>query len=333
MGERGYLRGMDEISQELGIVVRHFLEVGDEPAFIDGVAVEAASKLVVDAAAGHFFEGSFGHSEKMFFFGLLVALEDEVNGGRVGKFWGATEAAVLDVEKLGDGFDLGVDNAEVEIGAGAGEDFGLRNRVGKGVGGTLELGAFVAVGIGDGEKDAAETRAAHLVFWWEIGAAEKGFAVGEQKTGERPAALAGNGADRGLIARINVGALVAIHFYGDKVFVDDFGDFGVLVAFAVDDVAPVAPDGADIKEDGLVLGFGAGEGGVAPFVPVDGLVRGGAKIRAGGVFQAVFRMVGQGRSQFEISKNEQLRSFPAEPEPSVASLRMTAREKRRSEDR
>jgi len=59
-------------------------------------------------------------------------------------------------------------------------------------------------------------------------------------------------------------------------FVDDLGDFAVFVAFAVDDMAPVAPDGADIEEDGLVFGFGAGEGSVAPFVPVDGLVRGGA---------------------------------------------------------
>src|SRR5712691_10098960 len=76
-------------------------------------------------------------------------------------------------------------------------------------------------------------------------------------------------------------------------FVDDFGDFGVLVAFAVDNVAPMAPDRADIEEDGLVFGLGASESGVAPFVPVDGLVGGGAQIRAGGIFQAVFRMTAQ----------------------------------------
>jgi hypothetical protein len=128
-----------------------------------------------------------------------------------------------------------------------------------------------------------------------------------------------------LIAGVDVGALVAVDFHGDEVFVDDFGDFGVLVAFAVDDVAPVAPDGTDVEEDGLVLGLGAGEGGGAPFVPIDGLVCGGTQVGAGGVFQAVFRMVGQSRSQFEAAKNEQLRSF--------AALRMTPREKRRSKDR
>jgi len=73
-----------------------------------------------------------------------------------------------------------------------------------------------------------------------------------------------------------------------------FGDFGVFVALAIDDVAPVAPDGADIEEDGFVFGFGAGESGVTPFVPVDGLVRSGAQVGAGGVFQAGFQ---DGRSK------------------------------------
>src|SRR5438105_9885741 len=76
-------------------------------------------------------------------------------------------------------------------------------------------------------------------------------------------------------------------------FVDNLSDFGVLVGFAVDDMAPVAPDGANIQEDGLVFGFGAGKGGVAPFVPVDGLMRGGAQVGAGRIFQAVFRMTAQ----------------------------------------
>src|ERR1700674_510263 len=231
------------------------------------------------------------------------------------EFRGAAKAAVLDVEKLGDGFDLGVDDAEVEIGARTGEDFGLRDGVGERVGRALELDAFVAVGIGDGDQYAAESGAAHLVLGREIGAAKKRFAIGKQKTGEGPAALAGDGADGGLVAGIDVGALVAVDFHGDEVFVDDFGDFGVLVAFAVDDVAPVAPDGTDVQQDGLVFGFGAGEGSVAPFVPIDGLVCGRTQVGAGGVFQAVFRMVGQSRSQFEPAKNGQLRSF--------GSLRMT----------
>ena len=124
--------------------------MGDEPALVDGIAMEAAGKLVIDAATGHFFEGGFGHGEKMFFFRLLIALKDQVDSRRVRELRGAAEAAVLNVEKLCDGFDLRVDDAGVEISSGAGEDFRLRNCVGERVGGALKFGAFVTVGIGDG---------------------------------------------------------------------------------------------------------------------------------------------------------------------------------------
>src|SRR5467141_805556 len=166
----------------------------------------------------------------MLFLSLLIAIEDQIDGRGVREFWGAAKAAVLDVKKLGHGLDLRVDDTQVEIGTGASENFGLRDGVGEGVGGAFKLCALVAVGIGDGEKNAAESRAAHLVFGREIGAAEKRFAIREQKTGQRPAPLARDRADRGLIAGVDVGAFVTIHFYGDEVFVDDFGDFGVLVA-------------------------------------------------------------------------------------------------------
>ena len=90
---------------------------------------------------------------------------------------------------------------------------------------------------------------------------------------------------------------------------------GNFIAVKVDDVAPVAPDGADVEEDGFVFGFGTGEDGIAPFVPIDGLVGGGTEVRAGGIFEAVLRMVGHGCSLVKIAKREELRCF--------ASLRMT----------
>ena len=99
--------------------------------------------------------------------------------------------------------------------------------------------------------------------------------------------MSGNRADGGLVAGVDVGAFVAIDFHGDEELVDDRGDFGILVTLAVDDVAPVAPHRADIEQHRLALGARLVEGFFAPFVPVDGLVRGGAQIRAGGVFQAI----------------------------------------------
>src|SRR2546421_1973 len=120
-----------------------------------------------------------------------------------------------------------VDGIAMESAASAGEDFRLRNGVGKGIGGALEFGAFVAIRIGDGEKKAAESGATHLVLGREIGTAKKRFAVGKQEACERPATLSGNGANGRLVARINVGALVAVDFHGDEMLVDDFRELGV----------------------------------------------------------------------------------------------------------
>ena len=65
----------------------------------------------------------------------------------------------------------------------------------------------------------------------------------------------------------------------------------ILVAFAVDHVAPVTPDRADVEQDGLVFGLGAGKRGVAPLVPVDRLMCSGTQVGAGGIFQAIFGMI------------------------------------------
>ena len=231
----------------------------------------------------------------------------------MGKFRRAAEAAISKVEKLGDGFDLRFDDAGVELGAGARERFGLRNGVGKRIGGAFEIRALVAVRIGDGEEHATKTRAAHLVFRREIGAAEKRLSIGKQKSREWPPALAGDGANGRLIARVHVGTLIAVHFHRDEMLVDDFGDFRVFVAFAVNDVAPVAPNGPDVEEDGLVFGFGAVERGVSPFVPVDGLVSGRAQVRAGGIFQTIRRMVSQGLSQLLFVKKRQRHDYCTVP--------------------
>jgi len=58
----------------------------------------------------------------------------------------------------------------------------LANGIGEGVGGAFELGTFVCERIGNGEENAAESGAAHLVFRREIGAAKKRLAIGEKKT-------------------------------------------------------------------------------------------------------------------------------------------------------
>jgi hypothetical protein len=138
-----------------------------------------------------------------------------------------------------------------------------------------KLGSFIFVGIRHGQQNAPKTGPPHLIFRREIRAAKKGLSVWEQEAGQGPAALARDGADGGLITCIDVWALIAIHFHCDKILINNFRDLGILITLAVDDVAPVAPHGANIQKNGLVFGFRASKGRIAPLVPVNGLVRRG----------------------------------------------------------
>ena len=166
--------------------------------------------------------------------------------------------------------------------------FGFCDSFFESVSGIIDVAAAIAKCFGDAEENAFEAGAAHRVIGRKICAAEKRFAIGREERGERPAALPGNGADGGLIARVNVGALVAIDFHRNVKLIDHRGNFGIFVALAIDYVAPVAPDCADVEKDWFAGGARGFEGLLAPFVPVDGLVRGGAEIGAGGIFQAIF---------------------------------------------
>src|ERR1700681_425101 len=53
-------------------------------------------------------------------------------------------------------------------------------------------------------------------------------------------------------------------------------------------MAPVAPDGADVEQNGLILGLGPSESLRAPFVPIYRLVAGRAQVGTRGFGQAAF---------------------------------------------
>ena len=166
------------VPQELGIVVAHFLEMRNQPALVDRIAMKTAGELVVDAAPRHFFERGFRDRKQVLFFsasggGLLVALQNQIDGRGVRKLRRIAEATVLDVELLCDRANLRIDYAGIKVRSRAGEDFGLRDGIGDGVGGAFEVGALVLIGIGDGEEHAAKTWPPHLIFGREIGAAEE----------------------------------------------------------------------------------------------------------------------------------------------------------------
>ena len=135
----GDLIAVQIIFQQLGIVVGHFFEVGDAPAFVDGVAMEAAGDLIVDAALGHAGEGAFGDVQQTFGAGGLVAFKQQIGGTGVREFRGLAEAAVLVIEHAERGFDDGVDDSRVEFAARGFENFGFGYSVFQGLRGGIDF--------------------------------------------------------------------------------------------------------------------------------------------------------------------------------------------------
>jgi hypothetical protein len=103
-----------------------------------------------------------------------------------------------------------------------------------------QLGPAVLVGVGHGVQHLAERR--HLVArrGRKIGAAVERHAVWRHEHGHRPAAAAGHGLDRGHIDIVDVGALLAVDFDVNEVFVHNAGGFFVFEALMGHDVAPMA---------------------------------------------------------------------------------------------
>src|SRR5271157_1040562 len=286
-GVAGNLVGAQVISQKAGVVVRHFLEVGHDPALVHRVAVKAAADLVVDTTPPHMFEGGSHHGQQPLLAGLEISLEEQIDGAGVGKFGGVAEPAVLRIEHAGDAFDDRLHHLFVSRRLPFLKVIHLAESLGNLRGAFLDLVAMRAVVVRDGFQQALHARAAGAVVRREVSASIERLAVRGEKGRERPAALAGQGAHRHLVASVDVGTLVAIDLYGDERVVDNACHLGVFVALAVHHVAPVAPHGANVEQDGLILRLRQCEGGAVPFAPKHGLMRGGAQVGAGGLRQFV----------------------------------------------
>ena len=254
--------------------------------------MESASKLVVDAAAAHLFQRALDHGKQMFFPAGLIAFEQQLQRRSVRELGRLPEAPVAQVEHAHEGILQLGQRASIEAGPRACEAFRLRYGLSQGIGGFIHLGAAVLVGISNRQQNALESRPAHGVLRREVGSSEERPPVRGQEAGQRPAALPGDSADRGLIAGVHVRALVAVHLHRHEKLIDERRDFSVLIAFAVDDVAPVAPHRADVEQDGLVFGAGTGKGFFAPLVPGHRLMRGRAQVGTCGLLQAAFSLVG-----------------------------------------
>jgi hypothetical protein len=170
----------------------------------------------------------------------------------MGELWLRAETSVAGIELGQGGCGNFVNEGQGQFAAAPGEAFIVFDG-GHDAGRRLE-GFFAAVApdLGHGEQHPAKTGAAITIVAGKIGSSEVRTAVRGEECGERPAALPADGRDGGLVARVHIGALVAIHLDGDEMLVDELGNLRIFVGFPVHDVAPVAPDGPDVEQDGLV---------------------------------------------------------------------------------
>ncbi len=283
------LKRMNVVAEQAGVVVKHLLEMRDDPALIDGIAMESSSELIVDSAPRHLCERDGDGLRGGLIAGARRQIGEQVKHRWMGKLGLRPEPAIAGIELRDSALYQLVDDAERERIAAGGEGFAVLDG---GDHARCRLQHFVAAGlpgIGQRQQHALEARAAIAVFTGEVGAREKGAAVGSENRGERPTALAADGLHRCLVARVDVRALVAINLDGDEMLIDGRGHCGVFVGFAIHYMAPVAPHRAYVQKDRLPSLRGEGERCLPPFLPVDGLMHCGAKVGGSGFVEGVAR--------------------------------------------
>ena len=77
------------------------------------------------------------------------------------------------------------------------------------------------------------------------------------------------GPSTNVVSGVDIGPVGVVHPDGYEVFVEEVLDLGVRVGIIVHHVAPIAPNGGDGQQNGLVFFLGFGEGCWAPDLPVD----------------------------------------------------------------
>ena len=104
---------------------------------------------------------------------------------------------------------------------------------------------------------------------------------------QRPTSAPRHRLTRAHIERIDIGTLLTVNFYRDKMLVEYVCDLLRLEALVRHHVAPMARRIADAQKNGLVLLACASECFLAPREPVYGIVRVLSKIRACFMYQSV----------------------------------------------
>ena len=264
---------------ELGVVVQHLLEVRDRPRRVDGVAVEAAADLVVDAAAVHAVERQQRGVEQA---PVTVSASGGAAGSRCAAGCGNFGAAPKPPWRA----SVWATSCAAAASRFAADDrprrehgrFERAAQLRRGLG---HLVAAVAVHARRGVEHVVEAAQALAIDGREVRAAEVRLAVGREEDGHRPAAVTADRHHRLHVDGVDVGPLLAVHLDVDEQLVHQRGDALVLERLVRHDVAPVARAVADAQQDGPVLGARAARTPRPPGVPVHRVVGVLQQVRAG----------------------------------------------------
>src|SRR4029077_7856417 len=154
-------------------------------------------ELIVDPAAGHFLKSGLRHEQQLGIVRSLMAFEDQIDGGRMREFGAAAESSVVRIKMLANGIRQLVNQSRRPASARSGNKLCLLHGSHQSAGGFFYFVPSGGKSLGDTLEHAAKAGAAHGVLRGKVSAAVKGPAVGQQKTSERPTALAGDRTDRG----------------------------------------------------------------------------------------------------------------------------------------
>ena len=119
----------------------------------------------------------------------------------------------------------------------------------------------------------AKARSTLSVARGKVGPCEERLPVGSEEDAHRPAAVLRQHLHGLHVDGVDVGPLLPVDLHRDETLVEDPGDVGRLERFLLHHVAPVTGGVTDAEEHWPIEAARFGERLVAPWAPVDGIVR------------------------------------------------------------
>ena len=241
--------------------------------------MKSTRKMVIHAPGGHAIERHPGHVARALISGARGIVEQQIQDRWMRKLRLRAKAAIVLVKLLHCRLNQLFNDARMQIRRATRKRFVVLNRRHHAVGGLKDFILALVIRMRHRQQNAPKPRTTVTLFFGKICAAEKWLALGCQNHGQWPTTLPAHRRNGRLVARVHVESLIAVHFNGDEVAVDDLGNLGVFIRFAIHHMAPVAPDRAYVEQDRLVQFARQRKGGLAPLLPCNRLMHRGAQIR------------------------------------------------------